>query len=48
MYRLDTNLRELVELGESQGYLTFTQINNYLPSFNEAIVPDRRSLRRRW
>ncbi len=39
MYRLDTNLRELVELGESQGYLTFTQINNYLPS--EAISPEK-------
>lgn len=39
MYKLDTNLRSLVELGQTQGYLTFTQINSYLP--DEAVSPEK-------
>ncbi|MCA8994096.1 MAG: sigma-70 family RNA polymerase sigma factor [Planctomycetaceae bacterium] len=39
MYKLDTNLRALVELGQSQGYLTFSQINDYLP--DEAVSPEK-------
>ncbi len=39
MYRLDESLRQLTELGQTQGYLTFTQINDYLP--NEAVNPEK-------
>jgi len=39
MYRLDESLRELTELGQLQGYLTFTQVNDYLP--NEAVNPEK-------
>jgi RNA polymerase primary sigma factor len=39
MYRLDENLRELTELGQIQGYLTFSQINAYLP--DEAVNPEK-------
>jgi len=39
MHRMDESLRELTELGQLQGYLTFTQINEYLP--NEAINPEK-------
>ncbi|MCA8997213.1 MAG: RNA polymerase subunit sigma-70, partial [Planctomycetaceae bacterium] len=39
MYRLDDHLQELTELGQAQGYLTFSQINEYLP--NEAVNPEK-------
>ncbi|WP_437226195.1 RNA polymerase sigma factor RpoD [Planctomicrobium sp. SH661] len=39
MHRLDESLRELTELGQLQGYLTFTQVNEYLP--NEAVNPEK-------
>jgi RNA polymerase primary sigma factor len=32
-------LRSLINLGQQQGYLTFTQINDYLP--NEAVNPEK-------
>ncbi|HWL10177.1 MAG TPA: RNA polymerase sigma factor region1.1 domain-containing protein, partial [Planctomicrobium sp.] len=31
MHRLNEQLQELTELGQEQGYLTFTQVNSYLP-----------------
>ncbi len=39
MYKLDSNLRTLVELGQTQGFLTFSQINSYLP--DEAVSPEK-------
>jgi len=39
MYRLDESLRELTELGQLQGYLTFSQVNAYLP--DEAVNPEK-------
>ncbi len=39
MYQVDQPLRELIELGERQGYLTFTQVNSYLP--DEAVNPEK-------
>ena len=39
MHQIDNRLRELIELGERQGYLTFTQINEYLP--DEAVNPEK-------
>ena len=39
MYRLDDGLRNLIELGKEQGYLTFSQVNNYLP--DEAVNPEK-------
>ncbi len=39
MYRMNDSLRELTELGQLQGFLTFTQINQYLP--NEAVNPEK-------
>ncbi|MEX0585657.1 MAG: RNA polymerase sigma factor region1.1 domain-containing protein, partial [Pirellulales bacterium] len=39
MYRLDERLKELIELGQQQGYLTFTQVNDYLP--DEAVSPEK-------
>ncbi len=39
MYRLDESLRELTELGQTQGYLTFSQINSFLP--DEAVNPEK-------
>lgn len=38
-HRMDDSLRELTELGQLQGYLTFTQVNEYLP--NEAVNPEK-------
>ena len=38
MYRMDNGLSELVETGKKQGYLTFNQVNNYLP--DEAVNPE--------
>ncbi|WP_437191990.1 RNA polymerase sigma factor RpoD [Planctomicrobium sp. SH527] len=39
MYRLDESLRVLTELGQTQGYLTFSQINSFLP--DEAVNPEK-------
>lgn len=39
MHRLDDNLKVLVEQGQAQGYLTFTQVNDYLP--DEAVNPEK-------
>ncbi|QDU39957.1 RNA polymerase sigma factor SigA [Maioricimonas rarisocia] len=39
MHRLDDGLRELIALGKKQGYLTFTQVNDYLP--DEAVSPEK-------
>ncbi len=39
MYRLDESLRQLTELGQLQGFLTFSQVNEYLP--NDEISPDK-------
>ena len=35
----DIDLEELVALGKSQGYLTYDQVNEYLP--DEAVNPDK-------
>jgi len=39
VYRLDENLNRLIETGKQQGFLTFTQVNNYLP--DEAVNPEK-------
>ena len=39
MYRLDESLRQLTELGQLQGFLTFSQVNDYLPD-NE-VSPEK-------
>ena len=39
MYRLDESLRKLTELGQLQGYLTFSQVNEYLP--NNEVSPEK-------
>jgi RNA polymerase primary sigma factor len=39
VYRLDANLNRLVETGKQQGFLTFTQVNDYLP--DEAVNPEK-------
>ena len=39
MYRLDDGLNKLVETGKQQGYLTFNQVNKYLP--DEAVNPEK-------
>ncbi len=39
MHRLDESLKALVEQGQQQGYLTFTQVNDYLP--DEAVNPEK-------
>lgn len=39
MHRLDDNLKTLVEEGQKQGFLTFTQVNDYLP--DEAVNPEK-------
>lgn len=39
MYRLDESLRQLTELGQPQGFLTFSQVNEYLP--NNEVSPDK-------
>jgi len=39
VHRLDEHLKELIELGKKQGYLTFTQVNDYLP--DEAVSPEK-------
>ncbi len=39
MHPFDDGLKQLTELGRKQGYLTFTQINDYLP--DEAVNPEK-------
>ncbi len=39
MHRLDDNLKTLIDSGREQGYLTFTQVNEYLP--DEAVSPEK-------
>lgn len=39
MYRLDESLRQLTELGQLQGFLTFAQVNEYLP--DDEVSPDK-------
>ncbi|MFV0446765.1 MAG: RNA polymerase sigma factor RpoD [Planctomycetaceae bacterium] len=39
MHKVDSHLRALIELGEQQGHLTFTQVNEYLP--DEAVNPEK-------
>ena len=39
MHRVDDNLKTLVDLGQTQGFLTFTQVNEYLP--DEAVNPEK-------
>ena len=39
MHQVDSQLRALIQLGERQGYLTFTQVNEYLP--DEAVNPEK-------
>ncbi len=39
MHRLDESLNELINLGKKRGYLTFTEINDYLP--DEDVNPEK-------
>ncbi len=39
MHRLDDTLKGLIATGEKQGFLTFTQVNDYLP--DEAVNPEK-------
>ena len=39
MYRLDSSLNQLIEKGKQQGFLTFSQVNAYLP--DEAVNPEK-------
>jgi RNA polymerase primary sigma factor len=39
MHKVDETLAELIDAGRKQGYLTFTQVNAYLP--NEAVNPEK-------
>jgi RNA polymerase primary sigma factor len=39
VHRLDESLNRLIALGKKQGYLTFTQVNDYLP--DEAVNPEK-------
>jgi RNA polymerase primary sigma factor len=39
VHQLDEQLRALVEVGQQQGYLTFSQVNDYLP--DEAVNPEK-------
>lgn len=39
MYRLDAGLNKLIETGRQQGFLTFSQVNAYLP--DEAVNPEK-------
>jgi RNA polymerase primary sigma factor len=39
VYRLDQGLNQLIETGRQQGFLTFTQVNDYLP--DEAVNPEK-------
>jgi RNA polymerase primary sigma factor len=39
VHRVDNILSDLIQLGQSQGYLTFGQVNRYLP--DEAVNPEK-------
>jgi len=39
VHRLDETLKNLIVIGRKQGYLTYTQVNDYLP--NEAVNPEK-------
>ncbi|MEX0704183.1 MAG: RNA polymerase sigma factor RpoD [Planctomycetales bacterium] len=39
MHRLDETLKDLIAAGQQQGYLTFSQVNAYLP--DEAVNPEK-------
>ena len=39
IHLFDDGLRELLELGKQQSFLTFTQINSYIP--DEAVTPEK-------
>ncbi len=39
MHRLDETLNNLIAVGKKQGYLTYTQVNKYLP--DEAVNPEK-------
>ena len=39
MHRLDEHLHELIAQGKQQGYLTYSQVNDYLP--DEAVNPEK-------
>jgi len=39
VHRLDNNLKVLIAKGQKQGYLTFSQVNAYLP--DEAVNPEK-------
>ena len=39
MHKVDETLADLIDAGRKQGYLTFTQVNAYLP--NEAVNPEK-------
>ena len=39
MHRIDEDLKSLVEKGRAKGFLTFSEINNYLP--DEAVDPEK-------
>jgi len=39
MHLFDDGLRQLLEIGKRQGFLTFTQINTYIP--DEAVSPEK-------
>ena len=39
MHKVDECLNDLIVLGQQQGYLTFSQVNNYLP--DEAVNPEK-------
>lgn len=39
MHRLDEQLRKLIDLGREQGFMTFSQVNAYLP--DEALNPEK-------
>ncbi|MEZ6145600.1 MAG: RNA polymerase sigma factor RpoD [Planctomycetaceae bacterium] len=39
MHRLDQDLCDLIQTGKKQGYLTFTQVNDYLP--DEDVNPEK-------
>jgi len=37
--KLDEGLRVLIESGKEKGYLTYTQVNDYLP--DDAVNPEK-------
>jgi RNA polymerase primary sigma factor len=39
VHQIDDRLKELIDQGRRQGYLTFTQVNDYLP--DEAVNPEK-------